>query len=74
MFYTRGGTEEWDRIATVTGDDGWSWKSILPLALKVNNLSSIWENMPSPPTRDTPVERKICAPDGWSGRLERLRP
>ncbi|KAF9506431.1 GMC oxidoreductase [Hydnum rufescens UP504] len=38
MFYMRGSIEEWDRIATITGDDGWSWKSILPLALKSENF------------------------------------
>jgi len=32
MFYMRGSVEEWNRLAKITGDDGWSWKSILPLA------------------------------------------
>ncbi|KAF9517671.1 GMC oxidoreductase [Hydnum rufescens UP504] len=38
LFYMRGSIEDWDRIATITGDDGWSWKSILPLALKSENF------------------------------------
>ncbi|KAF9517673.1 GMC oxidoreductase [Hydnum rufescens UP504] len=32
MFYMRSSIEEWDRIAHITGDDGWSWKSIFHLA------------------------------------------
>ncbi|GLB35186.1 putative aryl-alcohol oxidase [Lyophyllum shimeji] len=28
MFYTRGSSEDYDRYAEVTGDSGWSWRSI----------------------------------------------
>jgi choline dehydrogenase-like flavoprotein len=35
MFYTRGSSSDYDRWATVTGDDGWSWKNLLPYILKV---------------------------------------
>lgn len=35
MFYTRGSKEDWDNFATISGDEGWSWDSILPLAKKV---------------------------------------
>ncbi|KAF9517672.1 GMC oxidoreductase [Hydnum rufescens UP504] len=38
LFYLRGTIEEWDRIADITGDKGWSWESILPLALKSENF------------------------------------
>ncbi|KAJ6483114.1 aryl-alcohol oxidase-like protein [Mycena sanguinolenta] len=30
MVCTRGSAEDYDRFAKVTGDDGWSWKSLLP--------------------------------------------
>lgn len=35
MFYTRGSSDEFDRMARVSGDDGWSWKRIFPYILKV---------------------------------------
>ncbi|KIK58969.1 hypothetical protein GYMLUDRAFT_44990 [Collybiopsis luxurians FD-317 M1] len=28
MFYTRGSADDYDRFAAVTGDEGWSWKSV----------------------------------------------
>ncbi|KAK7017372.1 mitochondrial choline dehydrogenase [Favolaschia claudopus] len=28
MAYTRGSSEDWDRYARLTGDEGWSWRSI----------------------------------------------
>lgn len=34
MFYTRGSSDDYDRWAKVTGDDGWSWKRILPYIIK----------------------------------------
>lgn len=36
MFYTRGSSDEFNKLARVSGDDGWSWKQILPYILKVN--------------------------------------
>ncbi|KAF9445825.1 GMC oxidoreductase, partial [Macrolepiota fuliginosa MF-IS2] len=30
MMYTRGPTSDYDRLARVSGDDGWSWDSIQP--------------------------------------------
>jgi choline dehydrogenase-like flavoprotein len=35
MIYTRGSSEEYDRIAKVTGDQSWSYKNILPYINKV---------------------------------------
>ncbi|KAI0066577.1 aryl-alcohol oxidase-like protein [Artomyces pyxidatus] len=35
MFTTRGSSEDWDRLAKATGDEGWAWESILPLAKKI---------------------------------------
>ncbi|KAI0052734.1 GMC oxidoreductase [Auriscalpium vulgare] len=35
MFCTRGPVDDWDRIARLTGDEGWSWTSALALAKKV---------------------------------------
>jgi hypothetical protein len=37
MGYTRGSAEDFDRYASVTGDDGWSWNSLIPYILKVGN-------------------------------------
>ncbi|KAG7100217.1 hypothetical protein E1B28_001992 [Marasmius oreades] len=34
MAYTRGSSEEYDRIAQITGDVGWSWKSLQPFILR----------------------------------------
>lgn len=34
MIYTRGSSEEYDRIAKVTGDPGWSYSSMLPYIAK----------------------------------------
>ncbi|KDR81074.1 hypothetical protein GALMADRAFT_222642 [Galerina marginata CBS 339.88] len=34
MFYTRGSSSDFDRFARVTGDQGWSWDSLLPYFLK----------------------------------------
>ncbi|KAF7349968.1 Aryl-alcohol oxidase [Mycena venus] len=39
MLYTRGPSEDWDRMAWVTGDSGWTWNSIQPYIRKVNGLS-----------------------------------
>ncbi|KAJ3573404.1 hypothetical protein NP233_g2446 [Leucocoprinus birnbaumii] len=30
MIYTRGSSSDWDRVARVTGDHGWSWEQIQP--------------------------------------------
>ncbi|TEB27972.1 pyranose dehydrogenase [Coprinellus micaceus] len=40
MFYTRGSSSDYDRWATVTGDDGWSWKNLLPYILKNERWTS----------------------------------
>ena len=39
MFYTRGSSEEYDRIAKITGDNRWSWNNILSYSKKVYILS-----------------------------------
>ncbi|KAI0674672.1 aryl-alcohol oxidase-like protein [Trametes maxima] len=39
MFYTRGSSDEFDRLARVSGDAGWSWERILPYILKTETLS-----------------------------------
>nr|ALJ82906.1 mitochondrial choline dehydrogenase [Irpex lacteus] len=38
MAYCRGSKDDWDRFAKVTGDQGWSWSSILPYAKKMENF------------------------------------
>lgn len=35
MFYTRGPSDDFNRLATVSGDEGWAWNNILPFILKV---------------------------------------
>ncbi|KAF7343529.1 Aryl-alcohol oxidase [Mycena sanguinolenta] len=34
MVYTRGARDDFDRFARVTGDQGWSWDSLIPYILK----------------------------------------
>ncbi|KAJ7475206.1 aryl-alcohol oxidase [Mycena galericulata] len=34
MAYTRGSKEDYDRYANVTGDEGWSWDSLIPYMRK----------------------------------------
>ncbi|KAJ7693402.1 alcohol oxidase, partial [Mycena rosella] len=40
MAYTRGSKEDFDRFAKVTGDDGWSWNSLVPYMRKNERFSS----------------------------------
>lgn len=35
LVYNRGAKEDFDRWATVTKDDGWSWKKLFPYMIKV---------------------------------------
>lgn len=39
MAYTRGSSEDFDRYAAVTGDEGWSWNAILPYFKKSEKFS-----------------------------------
>ncbi|KAF7368950.1 Pyranose dehydrogenase 3 [Mycena venus] len=34
MFYTRGSADDFDRFASLTGDQGWSWDRLFPYFLK----------------------------------------
>ncbi|KAG2004659.1 aryl-alcohol oxidase [Coprinopsis cinerea AmutBmut pab1-1] len=38
MFWTKGTAEDYDRWAKVTGDPGWSWKSLFKYSLKIERL------------------------------------
>jgi choline dehydrogenase-like flavoprotein len=38
MAYTRSSSDDFDRIAAVSGDQGWSWKKIFPYFLKVSSV------------------------------------
>ncbi|KAI0085562.1 aryl-alcohol oxidase-like protein [Irpex rosettiformis] len=38
MAFTRGSRDDWDRLANVTNDKGWSWESIFPYAKKLEHL------------------------------------
>jgi hypothetical protein len=35
MIYSRGPSEEYDRLARVSGDSGWSWENLQPYIYKV---------------------------------------
>jgi choline dehydrogenase-like flavoprotein len=37
MAYLRGSSEDWDRYASITGDEGWSWDAIQPYIRKVSS-------------------------------------
>ncbi|KAJ7434861.1 aryl-alcohol oxidase, partial [Mycena latifolia] len=39
MVYTRGSREDYDRLAMVTGDHGWSWDSLIPYMRKNERFS-----------------------------------
>ncbi|KAJ7680727.1 aryl-alcohol oxidase [Mycena polygramma] len=39
MVYTRGSKDDFDRWATVTGDEGWSWDNLLPYMKKNERFS-----------------------------------
>ncbi|KAI9061587.1 GMC oxidoreductase [Trametes sanguinea] len=39
MFYTRGSSDEFDRLARVSGDEGWSWRNMFSYILKTETLS-----------------------------------
>ncbi|THU96263.1 aryl-alcohol oxidase-like protein [Dendrothele bispora CBS 962.96] len=39
MFYTRGSSSDFDRLAQISGDPGWSWKSMFPYFLRTEALS-----------------------------------
>ncbi|KAI0684746.1 aryl-alcohol oxidase-like protein [Cerioporus squamosus] len=39
MFYTRGSSDEFDRLARLSGDEGWSWAAMLPYIMKSERLS-----------------------------------
>ncbi|KAJ7681664.1 alcohol oxidase [Mycena rosella] len=39
QIYTRGSKEDFDRWAKVTGDDGWSWNSLIPYQRKNERFS-----------------------------------
>lgn len=38
MAYTRGSSDDYDRMAEISGDPGWSWDSLLPYIFKVKYL------------------------------------
>lgn len=39
MVYTRGASDDYDRWAKVTGDNGWSWNRLWSLTLRVRPQS-----------------------------------
>ena len=63
MIYTRGSEDDWNRYASLTGDDGWNWGNVLNYAKKVSVRSQSvarvdssihsWRTSPTPPTLPT---------------------
>jgi hypothetical protein len=39
MIYARGPSEDFDRLANVSGDPGWSWESLQEFIFKVHNVA-----------------------------------
>ena len=37
MVYDRGTMDDYDKLANITGDPGWSWDNLLPLFKKVGH-------------------------------------
>lgn len=44
MIYTRGSSDDYNRWASLTGDDGWSWDKLLPYFLKSERWTSPADN------------------------------
>ncbi|KAG6853037.1 hypothetical protein C0991_007330 [Blastosporella zonata] len=44
LVYTRGSSEDFDRYATVTGDQGWSWNKMLPYYKKSEKWNTPTDN------------------------------
>ncbi|KAE9393303.1 alcohol oxidase [Gymnopus androsaceus JB14] len=44
MVYARGPSEDFDRLALVSGDDGWNWTSLQPYILKNERHVPDWTN------------------------------
>lgn len=41
MTYTRGSSQDYDRYASVSGDQGWGWIKMAPYILKVGRTGLI---------------------------------
>ncbi|KAJ7738024.1 aryl-alcohol oxidase-like protein [Mycena olivaceomarginata] len=44
MVYARGPSEDWDRIATTSDDDGWSWNNLQQFIFKNERHAPAWNN------------------------------
>ncbi|KAJ7625892.1 hypothetical protein FB45DRAFT_1060499 [Roridomyces roridus] len=44
LAYTRGADSDWDRYATISGDSGWSWNSVLPYFKKAEQWTAPSDN------------------------------
>ncbi|KAJ7673749.1 aryl-alcohol oxidase-like protein [Mycena polygramma] len=44
MIYSRGSSEEYDRLANISGDAGWSWENLQPYVLKNEQHTPPWNN------------------------------
>ncbi|TBU24063.1 alcohol oxidase [Dichomitus squalens] len=40
MIYSRGTIDDFNRVANVSGDEGWSWNEMLPFVFKVDNMTT----------------------------------
>ncbi|KAJ7590198.1 aryl-alcohol-oxidase from pleurotus Eryingii [Mycena floridula] len=46
LWYSRGSQDDWNRYATVSGDDGWSWQGIQPYIQKSENWTQPADGRP----------------------------
>ncbi|KAJ7199147.1 pyranose dehydrogenase [Mycena pura] len=44
MVYDRGTRDEYDKLANITGDDGWSWNNLLPYFIKMESFGPPTDN------------------------------
>jgi choline dehydrogenase-like flavoprotein len=47
LVWNRGTTEDYDRWANVTEDEGWSWENMLPYFIKVGFLATYTPRIPA---------------------------
>ncbi|KAG5219617.1 GMC oxidoreductase [Salix suchowensis] len=47
MVYTRGSADDYDRLAAIAGDDGWTWENLHPYILKTYTRYSTIALLPS---------------------------
>src|SRR5580692_5137362 len=62
MVWTRGPASDFDRLAQISGDPGWSWQSLLPMWKEV--FFTLSASLLLQPDRGPQVEALVPSPDG----------